>query len=48
MYVCLCSAVTSATVLEAIDEGATTSKEVAQACGAGSECGRCRATVRGL
>ncbi|MGX9787719.1 (2Fe-2S)-binding protein [Mycobacterium sp. MMS18-G62] len=48
MYVCLCSTVTSATALEAIDEGATSSKEVAQACGADSECGRCRATVRGL
>lgn len=48
MYVCLCSAVTSATVLGAIDEGALTSREVAQACGAGAECGRCRATIRGL
>lgn len=46
MYVCLCRGVTSQTVAEAITDGASTTKEVARACGAGAECGRCRRTVR--
>ncbi|MET0473859.1 MAG: (2Fe-2S)-binding protein [Mycobacterium sp.] len=48
MYVCLCVGVTNQTVAEAIDAGASTSKEVADACGAGTECGRCRRTVRAI
>jgi bacterioferritin-associated ferredoxin len=48
MYVCLCHAVTSRTVQDVIAAGASTSKEVAQVCGAGAECGRCRSTVRAL
>jgi bacterioferritin-associated ferredoxin len=46
MWVCLCKAVTSQTVQEVIDAGARSTKDVAKACGAGSECGRCRQTVR--
>jgi bacterioferritin-associated ferredoxin len=48
MFVCLCTGVTSHVVDEAVANGAATSKEVAAACGAGSECGRCRRTVRAL
>jgi bacterioferritin-associated ferredoxin len=48
MYVCLCHGVTSQTVSAAVARGASTSKEVAAACGAGSECGRCRRTVRAI
>ncbi|MGY4711682.1 (2Fe-2S)-binding protein [Mycolicibacterium sp. CBM1] len=48
MFVCLCSGVTSQTVIEAVAGGATTTKQVAKACGAGSECGRCRRTVRAI
>ncbi len=48
MYVCLCAGVTNQTVSNAVAAGAKTSKEVAQACGAGSECGRCRRTVRAI
>jgi len=48
MYVCLCLGVTSDTISRAVASGATTSKEVAEACGAGSECGRCRRTVRAI
>jgi bacterioferritin-associated ferredoxin len=48
MYVCLCLGVTSETVREAVAAGATTSKEVAEACGAGSQCGRCKRTVRAI
>jgi bacterioferritin-associated ferredoxin len=48
MYVCLCVGVTNQTVADAVAAGASTSKQVAAACGAGSECGRCRCTVRAI
>ena len=48
MYVCLCAGVTNQTVADAMAAGASTSKQVADACGAGSECGRCRRTVRAI
>jgi bacterioferritin-associated ferredoxin len=48
MYVCLCVGVTNQTVADIVDAGASTSKEVADACGAGAECGRCRRTVRAI
>ena len=48
MFVCLCIGVTSHVVTEAVANGASTSKEVADACGAGSDCGRCRRTVRAI
>ncbi|OBG97227.1 (2Fe-2S)-binding protein [Mycobacterium sp. E3251] len=46
MFVCLCNGVTSQTVTEAVAAGACTTKDVAQACGAGADCGRCRRTVQ--
>ncbi|MBO0676036.1 (2Fe-2S)-binding protein [Mycolicibacterium sp. S2-37] len=48
MFVCLCHGVTSHVVNEVVAAGATTSKEIAEACGAGSECGRCRRTLRAI
>lgn len=48
MFVCLCNGVTSQTVAEAVAAGAHTTKQVAKACGAGSECGRCKHTVRAI
>ena len=48
MFVCLCLGVTSQEVTDAVSNGASTSKEVAKMCGAGSECGRCRRTVRAI
>ena len=48
MYVCLCEGVTSQTVSDAVACGASTSKEVAAACGAGLDCGRCRRTLRAM
>jgi bacterioferritin-associated ferredoxin len=48
MYVCLCNGVTNQTVADAVAAGASTSKQVAAACGAGSECGRCRRTIRAI
>jgi bacterioferritin-associated ferredoxin len=48
MYVCLCKGVTSQTVSDVVAQGASTTKKVAMACGAGSECGRCRRTVQAI
>jgi bacterioferritin-associated ferredoxin len=48
MFVCLCTGVTSQVVREVVANGASTSKEVAAVCGAGSECGRCKRTVRAI
>ncbi|MCX5044619.1 (2Fe-2S)-binding protein [Aldersonia sp. NBC_00410] len=48
MYVCLCHGVTSHTVTDAVTCGATTSREVANVCGAGMDCGRCKRTVRAI
>lgn len=46
MYVCLCLGITTEAVREAVDDGASTCRQVAAACGAGSQCGRCRRSVR--
>ncbi|KWX19622.1 MULTISPECIES: (2Fe-2S)-binding protein [Mycolicibacterium] len=48
MFVCLCTGATSHVVNEIVAAGATTSKEVAEACGAGADCGRCRRTIRAI
>ncbi|MEY8014630.1 (2Fe-2S)-binding protein [Mycobacterium servetii] len=48
MFVCLCNGVTNQTVCEAIAAGASTTRDVARACGAGADCGRCRRTVRAI
>lgn len=48
MFVCLCMGVTSHVVDEVVAKGARTSKEIAEACGAGGDCGRCRRTLRSI
>ncbi|MEE6137020.1 (2Fe-2S)-binding protein [Mycobacterium sp. 050128] len=48
MFVCLCNGVTSQTVSECVAAGASTTKAVAHACGAGSDCGRCRRTIQAI
>ena len=48
MYVCLCLGITTEAVRDAVEGGASTSRQVAAACGAGSQCGRCRRTVRAI
>jgi bacterioferritin-associated ferredoxin len=48
MFVCLCTGVTSQAVRDLVAEGASTSKQIADACGAGADCGRCRRTVRAI
>lgn len=46
MFVCLCNGITSQMVADAAAAGASNTKDVARACGAGADCGRCRRTVR--
>ena len=46
MYICLCLGVTTITVQHAIDAGARSTKQVAEACGAGSVCDRYGHTIR--
>jgi bacterioferritin-associated ferredoxin len=48
MFVCLCTGVTSQVVSDLVAAGASTSKQIAEACGAGADCGRCRCTVRAI
>jgi len=48
VFVCICRAVSSTTVRDAIAEGARTVKQVAEACGASQDCGRCVVHVRAL
>ncbi|MCV7298710.1 (2Fe-2S)-binding protein [Mycobacterium barrassiae] len=48
MFVCLCLGVTSHDVDEAVAKGASTSKQITEACGAGGDCGRCRRTLRAM
>jgi len=48
MFVCLCTGVTSHVVADLVANGAATSKQIADACGAGADCGRCRRTVRAI
>lgn len=48
MFVCLCVGVTSQVVAEAVAAGAATCNEVAQSCGAGADCGRCRRSIRAI
>lgn len=48
MFVCLCLGITTETVRDAVENGACTSRQVAAKCGAGSQCGRCRRTVRAI
>jgi len=48
MFVCLCTGVTSEVIEDLVANGAVSTNEIAQACGAGMECGRCRRTVRGI
>ena len=45
MYVCICRAVSSATVKQVIEQGASTPEEVERRCRAGGDCGACRDAI---
>ncbi len=48
MIVCLCRAVSDAKLKEVIAEGASTVREVAMRCGAGTSCGACVPMVKDM
>ena len=48
MYVCICKAVTTQALLELATEGVRKTSEVAARCGAGTDCAKCRPTIRRL
>ena len=41
MYICLCNAVTERQIVQAAEDGARTSQDLAQELGVGLCCGRC-------
>jgi len=45
VWVCLCKAVNSTSVVDAIGAGATSVQAVSAACGAATDCGRCTRTI---
>jgi bacterioferritin-associated ferredoxin len=48
VWVCLCQGVTSRSIMEAVDAGATTVKEISEINGAGTVCGKCTRNIRVL
>jgi bacterioferritin-associated ferredoxin len=48
VIVCHCRGVTDRAIRSAVRRGATTRRQVAQACGAGAVCGGCRITVQSI
>lgn len=48
MYVCVCKAVTDRQVVQAINEGACTRRQLMQCTGAGGVCGKCSQSIKSL
>lgn len=48
MIVCLCKGVNDREIRSAIRQGSATVREVGQRVHAGTDCGMCRADIRGL
>jgi bacterioferritin-associated ferredoxin len=45
MWICLCEAVTSGTIHQVIEDGATSLDDIARVCAAGTACGRCKRNI---
>jgi bacterioferritin-associated ferredoxin len=45
MYVCLCKAVTDSDILDAVNGGVRTMRQLARQTGCSSNCGRCAVTA---
>jgi bacterioferritin-associated ferredoxin len=45
VWICLCEAVNSGKIREVISDGARSVAEVGRACGAGTECGKCKRSI---
>ena len=48
MYICLCHAVTERSILEAVDRGVSTYRELSFSTGCGTQCGSCARAARQL
>jgi bacterioferritin-associated ferredoxin len=48
MIVCLCRGVSEAALQHLIDAGATSLRQIGEACGAGTDCGACCPLVQEL
>lgn len=48
MYICVCKAVTDNQIIQAIDHGANTRKQVMKCTGAGGVCGKCASSLKDL
>ncbi|TDO99682.1 bacterioferritin-associated ferredoxin [Marinomonas balearica] len=48
MYVCLCKGVTDKQIQSAVQDGATTMRELYQETEAGSQCGKCCKYVKSI
>ena len=46
MYICICKAVTDSQIQQAIDNGASTRKQLFNCLGIGGDCGKCNAHIR--
>lgn len=46
MIVCLCHGVNDRTIRACVEDGADTVREVGRRCGAGTDCGSCRRTIK--
>jgi bacterioferritin-associated ferredoxin len=48
MYVCICKAVTTQTLMDVAESGIRTTKGIGEACGAGTVCAKCRPRIRSI
>ncbi len=48
MYVCVCKAVTDKQVVQAINEGVCSRRQLMQCTGAGGVCGKCTASIKAI
>ena len=48
MYICVCKAVTDKQMVQAIDQGASTRRQLMQCTGAGGVCGKCSQSIKSL
>jgi bacterioferritin-associated ferredoxin len=48
MYVCICQAVTTQMLIDLAEKGVRRTKDIGEACGAGTVCAKCRPRIRSV
>lgn len=48
MYVCLCKGITDKQIVQAVEKGAASVRELRQQFGLGNQCGKCTCMARGV